>query len=63
MAKAKAKAKVIKEEKIKIKNNTPYFKVDPDSGQKFNAYEICEVKEISKWLEVQMAAKLFERVE
>ena len=48
---------------LKARNNTPYFKVDPDSGVRFNAYEVCEIARITGWLESQIAAKLFEIVE
>ena len=65
MAKAKAKATKVKapEKKLQVKNLTPYFKVDPDSGVKFNAYEVVEVEKLTGWLEVQTKAKLFEVVE
>lgn len=67
MAKVKAKAKKVekveKPKVLRVKNNTPYFKVDPDSKVRFNAYETCEVEVITGWLDAQIKAKLFELVE
>lgn len=48
---------------IMVQNNTPYFKVDPDSGARFDSYKPCEVARITGWLEVQIAANLFAIVE
>lgn len=69
MAKAKAtaskveKPKVEKPKAFKVKNNTPYFKVDPEAKTRYNAYETCRVLEITSWLKVQIEAKLFTVIE
>lgn len=68
-AKPKAKAKVETTEaktetvikKFKVKNLTPYPKIDPASGTTFKAYETKECEK-TEWVDCQIKAKLFQVV-
>lgn len=55
-------AKTTKVDTVKVKNLTPYHKVDPDAGTRFAPYGVVENAQYTGWLKIQIEAKLFELV-
>lgn len=54
--------KTTKVDTVKVKNLTPYNKVDPDADTRFAPYGVVENAQYTGWLKIQIEAKLFELV-